>query len=129
MTPNGNDPIRVLYVEDEKSLQFTTSQMLKALGYVVECADNGRVGVEKAQNWQPDLILMDVRLPLLNGSDAIRELRNNPKTARIPIFVLSAYTDAKTRDTCLNAGADRFFTKPPDVRKVDVAIKSVLRKV
>lgn len=122
------DPIRVLYIEDDKSLQLTIAQMLTALGYVVECADNGKVGIEKAESWQPDLILMDVRLPFLNGDEAIRLIRNNPSTTGIPIFVLSAYTDAKTRNSCRDAGADKFFTKPPDVRKVDVAIRATLNR-
>ena len=126
MARNGTNPIRVLYVEDDKSLQVTISQMLKALGYVVECAENGKVGIIKANSWQPDLILMDIRLPLINGDEAIRLLRQDPETAKIPIFVLSAYTDAKTRNSCREAGADKFFTKPPDVRKVDAAIKKIL---
>jgi len=126
MARNGTNPIRVLYVEDDKSLQVTISHMLRALGYVVECAENGKVGIAKATSWQPDLILMDIRLPLINGDEAIRLLRQDPETAKIPIFVLSAYTDAKTRNTCREAGADKFFTKPPDVRKVDAAIKKIL---
>ena len=129
MARNGSTPTRVLYVEDDKSLQLTVSQMLKALGYVVTCADNGRSGVEKAKSWLPDIILMDVRMPLMNGDEAIRVIRSKPDTADIPIFVLSAYSDAKTRDTCKAAGANRFFTKPPDVRKVDTAIKEMLNQL
>ena len=128
MTSNNNHPIRVLYVEDDKSLQLTISQMLKLLGYVVETADNGQLGVEKAESWQPDVILMDVRMPLMNGDEAIRVLRSKPDMADIPIFVLSAYTDAKTRNTCRAAGADKFFTKPADIRKVDTAIKEALNR-
>jgi CheY-like chemotaxis protein len=129
MSHNGAGPIRVLYVEDDKSLQLTISQMLHLLGYEVMCADNGRAGVEKAEAWLPDLILMDVRMPFMNGDEAIRVLRNKPDTANIPIFVLSAYTDAKTRTTCKEAGANRFFTKPADVRKIASAIKEILGKV
>ena len=126
MTSNGTNPIRVLYVEDDKSLQITISQILKALGYVVECAENGKVGLAKASSWNPDLILMDLRLPLMSGDEVIRQIRKNPHIAQIPIFVLSAYTDAKTRNTCKEAGANRFFSKPPDVRRVDAAIKKML---
>ena len=126
MSQNGTGSIRVLYVEDDKSLQLTISQMLTLLGYEVMCADNGKQGVEKAESWGPDVILMDVRMPLMNGDEAIRVLRQKPNTATIPIFVLSAYTDAKTRNSCHKAGADRFFTKPADMRKVDNAIKEIL---
>ena len=126
MTGNGSAPIRVLYVEDDKSLQLTISQMLKILGYVVVCADNGQSGLETAVSWQPDIILMDIRMPVMSGDEAVRLLRARPDTAQIPIFVMSAYSDAKTRDLCKKVGATRFFTKPIDVRKVDVAIKEAL---
>lgn len=122
----GNTP-RVLYVEDDKDLQFPISQILGILGYEVACADNGKMGVEKAESWKPDIILMDVRMPVMNGPEAIRILRSKPNTERTPIFVLSAYSDSKTRDSCRQAGADAFFTKPVDIEKVDAAIKQALK--
>jgi len=122
----GNTP-RVLYVEDDKDLQFPISQILGILGYEVTCADNGKMGVEKAERWKPDVILMDVRMPVMNGPDAIRILRSKPDTERIPIFVLSAYSDSKTRDTCRQAGADAFFTKPINLEKGDAASKQALK--
>jgi CheY-like chemotaxis protein len=118
--------IRVLYVEDDKVLQLSLAQMLQIMGYEVTCADNGKQGVEKAESWLPDIILMDVRMPVMNGDQAIRVLRSKTTTAQIPIFVLSAYTDAKTRDMCKQVGANKFFTKPPDVRKIDAEIKDYL---
>ena len=127
MPGNGPSPIRVLYVEDDKSLRLTISQMLKILGYAVMCADNGKAGIEKATSWQPDIILMDIRMPLMNGDEAVRILRKTPGTERIPIFVISAYSDAKTRDLCKEVGATRFFTKPIDVRKIDVAIRETVK--
>ena len=117
---------RVLYVEDEKDIQIPISQMLRFLGYDVECADNGQLGVEKAENWKPDVILMDVRMPIMDGPEAIRVLRSRPDTEGTPIFVLSAYTDSKTRITCKQAGADAFFPKPIDIEKIDAAIKNKL---
>ncbi len=129
MTRSVTDPIRVLYVEDDKSLQLTISQMLKMLGYEVACADNGQMGVEKALNWHPDVILMDVRMPLMNGDEAVRVLRQKSEMEKVPIFILSAYTDARTRNVCLEAGADKFFTKPADVRRLDAAIKEAVNHV
>jgi CheY-like chemotaxis protein len=124
----GNNPqkIRVLYVEDDKTLQVSMAQMLKILGYEVTCADNGKQGVETAESWQPDIILMDMRMPIMTGDQAIRVLRSKEVTAKIPVFVLSAYTDAKTRDLCKQIGAEKFFSKPPDVRKIDLEIKELL---
>lgn len=119
---------RILYVEDEKDLRVPISQILQLLGYQVECAVNGQEGVEKAGQWQPDLILMDIRMPLMNGIEATEALRNDPATEQIPIFILTAYTDSKTRDACEQAGADGFFAKPLDIEKVDATIKSFLNK-
>ena len=128
MTQEIKNPIRVLYIEDEKTLQDVISQMLKFLGYEVACANNGKHGVELAKSWKPDLILTDLRMPIMDGPEAIRTLRHDSDTADIPIFVLSAYSDSKTRETCFQAGADEFFTKPPDIEKIDIAIKKTVKK-
>lgn len=128
MTQEVKNPIRVLYIEDEKTLQDVISQMLQILGYEVTCANNGKHGVELAKSWKPDLILTDLRMPIMDGPEAIRTLRHDSDTTGIPIFVLSAYSDSKTRDTCRQAGADDFFTKPPDIEKIDAAIKRTVKK-
>lgn len=120
-------PIRIVYVEDE-DIRFTISQMLTILGYEVMCADDGQQGIEVVDSWKPDIILMDLRMPVMDGPTAIRILRSNPDTAGIPIFVLSAYKDAKTRDICNQIGVDRFLSKPIDIQKVDAAIKEVLKR-
>ena len=118
--------IRVLYVEDEKDIRVPISQILTLLGYEVRCADNGQQGVEAAERWKPDIILMDLRMPVMDGPTAIRALRSNPDTSTIPIFVLSAYNDAKTRAECKQMGVDKFFSKPLDLEKVGAAIKKTL---
>lgn len=128
MTQEIKNPIRVLYIEDEKTIQDVISQMLKFLGYEVACANNGKQGVELAKSWKPDLILTDLRMPVMDGPEAIRTLRHDSDTSDIPIFVLSAYSDSKTRETCRLAGADDFFTKPPDIEKIDLAIKRTVGK-
>ncbi len=119
-------PVRGLYVEDEKDLQLAVSQMLNLLGYEVTYVGNGKAGVEKAESWRPDIILMDVRMPVMNGPDAIRILRSKPDTENIPVFVLSAYTDSKTRLSCKEAGANGFFPKPIDIEEIDAVIKETL---
>jgi CheY-like chemotaxis protein len=126
MVHNLNGVVRILYVEDEKSIREVVAQMLELYGYEVACANNGKLGVEKAQSWLPDIILMDVRMPVMDGPEAIRVLRSKPNTADIPIFVLSAYTDTKTRDLCKQVGADRFFAKPFDIEKIISAIQETM---
>lgn len=120
---------RVLYVEDEKDLREPISQMLEILGYEVDCAINGAEGVEKAENWQPDFILMDIRMPKVDGLEATRRLRSNPITKKIPIFMLSAYDDAKTRASCREVGANGFLAKPADIEKIDATIRRTLGMV
>jgi CheY-like chemotaxis protein len=120
-------PIRIVYVEDE-DIRFPISQMLTILGYEVMCADDGQQGLEAVDSWKPDIILMDLRMPVMDGPTAIRILRSNPDTSDIPIFVLSAYKDAKTRDICKQIGVDRFLSKPIDIQKVDAAIKEILKR-
>ena len=120
---------RVLYVEDEKDLREPISQMLEFLGYEVDCAINGAEGVQKAESWQPDFILMDIRMPKVDGFEATRRLRSNPNTKAIPIFILSAYDDAKTRASCREVGADGFFSKPADIEKIDATIRRTLGMV
>ena len=127
MQPRPSNSIRILYIEDDRILQASLSQMLTILGYEVMCADNGKLGVEKAESWLPDVILTDIRMPIMSGDQVIRVLRSKPATAKIPIFVLSAYTDAKTRELCKQAGATRFFAKPPDVHKIDAGIKEIIK--
>ena len=121
-------PIRIVYVEDDKDISFPISQILIMLGYEVMCANNGKQGVEAAESWKPDIILMDLRMPVMDGPTAIRTLRSNPDTSNIPVFVLSAYSDAKTRDLCEQIGVDRFMSKPINIEKVDAAIKEFLKR-
>jgi CheY-like chemotaxis protein len=128
MTGTTKGSPRVLYVEDEKDLRVPISQILELLGYEVECAVNGRAGVTRAEEWKPDVILMDIRMPVMNGIEATEALRRNPATEQIPVFILTAYTDAKTRDACEQAGASGFFAKPLDIEKIDATIKSFLGK-
>ena len=127
MTASDSVAPRILYVEDEKDLQTCMVELFNLIGYEVACADNGKQGVEKAESWQPDVILMDVRMPIMDGYEAIEVLRSKPSTNNIPIFILTAYTDYKTRTSCKKAGADDFFPKPPDISKIDKAIKKRLR--
>jgi CheY-like chemotaxis protein len=121
-----NPTPKVLYVEDEADLRHLLAQMLNLVGYRVKCAENGRTGVEKARAWLPDIILMDLRMPVMNGSDAIKILRSDPRTAHIPIVVMSAHTDANTRANCERIGANKFFAKPISIDKIDGTIRELL---
>ena len=121
-------PIRVLFVEDERDVRDAISGILEVLGYQVECAPNGQVGVEKVQSWKPDIVLLDVRMPVMTGPEAATVIRNKPETANLPIFILTAHTDSKTRDDCEAARVDRIFSKPPNFMEIDAAIRQVVQR-
>ena len=120
---NGNSkPIRILYVEDAEVIRDTIARLLEVYGYKVAYAKNGQEGVEMAQQWKPDLVLMDLRMPIMDGYKAINEIKFNPQTRHIPVFVVSAWSSKKERDQARLAGADEFFVKPPDLNRLIEAI-------
>ena len=71
---------------------------------------------------------MDVRMPVMNGPEAIRALRSKSVTSEIPVYACTAYTDAKTRAACEQAGANGFFAKPPDFHQIDLTIRMELQR-
>ncbi len=127
MTHNGSVPIKVLIIEDGPNIRQFIAEMLLLLGYETACANNGKEGIEKAKSWQPDIVLTDLRMPVMDGSEAIRYLRSDLAPAHITIFVLSAWADADTRKQCAILGVDRFFTKPLNILKIHSAIQETLK--
>lgn len=119
-------PTRILYVEDAEVIRDTISRLLEVYGYKVAYARNGREGVEMALKWKPDLVLMDLRMPIMDGYHAIQEIRSNPETRHIPIFVVSAWSSRKERDQAKIMGADEFFVKPPDLNRLIEAIEQAV---
>ncbi len=91
-------PTRILYVEDAEVIRDTISRLLEVYGYKVAYAKNGQEGVEMAVKWKPDLVLMDLRMPIMDGFKAIQEIWFNPETRHIPVFVVSAWSSRKERD-------------------------------
>ncbi|MCB0169113.1 MAG: response regulator [Anaerolineae bacterium] len=128
LTPQGSGrgPIRVLYVEDSAVIRDTIARLLELKGYKVNYAKNGQEGIELAQSWKPQVVLMDLRMPVMDGYNAINELRANPATSHLPIFVLSAWSSKKERTQAKLAGADEFFVKPPDLNRLIEAINKAV---
>ena len=125
-------PTRILYVEDAEVIRDTIARLLEVYGYKVAYAKNGKEGVEMAQQWKPDLVLMDLRMPIMDGYKAINEIKFNPQTRHIPIFVVSAWSSKKERNQARLAGADEFFVKPPDLNRlieaIDIAVAASSKK-
>jgi CheY-like chemotaxis protein len=102
----------VLLVEDNEDSRDGLSRYLKRKGYDVVTAVDGRDGVEMAHARRPDLILMDISLPVLDGWDATRQLKAAPETKAIPIIALTAHAMAGDREKSLEAGCDDYDAKP-----------------
>ncbi len=122
---------KILHIEGYASLRSVYSQLFEFRSdYEIAVACNGLEGVEKAVTWQPDLILMGLRMPGMDGFQVIRSLRKHPLTAAPPIIVLSAWADAKSKRLALSAGANEHITPPVDIHWLIGRINSHLgRKV
>jgi two-component system, cell cycle response regulator DivK len=104
--------VTILIVEDNEASRDALARRLERHGYHVVLAVDGRQAVAVARAAMPDLILMDLGLPVLNGWDATRQLKSHEATKHIPIIVLSAHAMSNDRDRALEAGGDDFDTKP-----------------
>ena len=109
---------KILYIEDHPAQRDIMAQMLELSGYEVAVACDGLDGVERARAWHPDLVLMDLRMPRMDGFEAIQELRKDAATADIPIIAISAWASAKHKERALEAGANEHFTKPVDLSRL-----------
>jgi two-component system cell cycle response regulator DivK len=101
--------------------------VLKPEGYVLITAEDGQTGVDLATRELPDLVLMDVMLPVMNGYDATRRLKGSPATRHIPIIAVTANAVPSERDRALDAGCDGYITKPVDTRALPNQIRLFLR--
>jgi len=103
---------RILAVDDEPHILKLVAFSLKAGGFEVLEASDGLSAIEIAQAEQPDLILMDVMMPVLDGYEACRRLKDNPATANIPVIMLTAKTQLAEQSAGLDSGAARYICKP-----------------
>jgi two-component system cell cycle response regulator DivK len=118
---------RILYVEDNDDNVYMLKMRLELLeGFEVLVADNGETGCAQAIAQQPDVILMDLDLPVVDGWEATRRLKGNPATSRIPIIALTAHAMSGSREKALAAGCDEFDTKPVDFDRLLKKIALVL---
>ncbi len=102
----------ILYVEDNDDNAYMLSRRLKKRGFEVVISPDGRAGVEAARSLLPDIILMDLNLPEMDGIAATKVLKADEKTAHIPIMVVSSHVFAGERESSMQAGCDEYETKP-----------------
>jgi CheY-like chemotaxis protein len=124
--PGGDMALKILVVEDNEMNLDMLSRRLKRKGFEVVSATNGAVGVSMAKEHSPDLILMDISLPVMDGLQATRQLKAAPETQAIPIIALTAHAMAGDREKCLEAGCNDYATKPVEFPQLLAKIQAFL---
>ena len=119
---------KILLVEDSEMNRDMLARRLAKRGYEVVIAVDGAQGVTLAQTEAPDLILMDMTLPVLDGSEATRQLKAAPATRSIPVIALTAHAMAGDREKSLEAGCDDYDTKPIELERLLGKIEALLKK-
>lgn len=116
----------VLLVEDNEDNLIIYSTILRFGGYRVVEAHDGRAALEAARTMAPNLILMDVSIPYVDGLEVTRRLKSDPATRRIPIIALTAHALPSDRDRALAAGCDGYISKPAEPRAILAAVRREL---
>jgi adenylate cyclase len=119
--------MKVLVAEDNRDSRELVSDILLRLGHVPVLAPNGRVALEKIQEDMPDLVILDVNMPEMDGFQVCAALKSNPSTAKIPVIMLTAQVDIESRVTGLQLGADDYLPKPFHPRELIARIEARLR--
>jgi CheY-like chemotaxis protein len=117
---------RLLLIEDNEESRDGLSRHLRRKGFEVLVAADGRQGLEAARSGSPDLILMDMSLPALDGWEATRQLKADPHTGDIPVIALTAHAMAGDRERALAAGCDEYDTKPIELPRLLEKIQNLL---
>ncbi len=119
---------KILLVEDNEMNRDMLSRRLEKRGYTMTIAVDGGAGVELAKSGRPDLILMDMSLPVIDGWEATKIVKADPVTAAIPIIALTAHAMDSDRVKALEAGCDDFDTKPVELARLLTKIEELLKK-
>jgi CheY-like chemotaxis protein len=118
--------IKVLYIEDNDDNVYMLKMRLELLDFEVLAAEDGEKGCEMAVTERPDVILMDLEMPVIDGWEATRRLKGNPKTHDIPIIALTAHALAGEREKAIAAGCDEFDTKPIEFDRLVATVRRLL---
>jgi two-component system cell cycle response regulator DivK len=120
--------VHILYIEDNRENLLLVRRILEAEGYSVSGAADGPSGLELAAQMQPDLILLDINLPEIDGYDLARRFRTTPGLERVPILAVTANVMQGDRERTLAAGCDGYIQKPIEVDRLPDQVRAALRK-
>lgn len=118
----------ILVVDDEQDILDLIEYNLKKEGFKVLKAENGEKGIEIAKEYKPDLVLLDIMMPKMDGLETVELIRKDEELKRTPVIFLTARSDEKTEIESLNKGGDDFITKPISTTKLVSRIKAVMRR-
>lgn len=127
MTDMQHHPYSVLIIDDDPNVRDLLSDLLQRERCVVRTAPSGSEGIIAAQQELPDLILLDVMMPDLDGFTVCRRLRDDPQTAEVPIIMITALDDRSSRLEGVNAGADEFLSKPVELTELRLRVRTMQR--
>ncbi|MGA2504580.1 MAG: response regulator [Anaerolineales bacterium] len=116
---------KVLLIDDDEMLRKMTGILLSKQGFEVIAVENGAKGLQQLKVMLPDIILMDVMMPDMDGFTACREIRANPATAHIPIIMLTALDNAENKVKGFEGGADDYLSKPFEIAELTARIKLI----
>jgi len=119
---------RILIIEDEKDLADLLAFNLEKEGFSVKCAFDGNEGLEAARAEHPDLVVLDLMLPGIMGTEVCKALRKDSRTSRIPVLMVTAKSDEIDRVVGFEVGADDYIVKPFSIRELTLRIKAILRR-
>lgn len=119
---------KVLIIDDDDTYRSVLNDVLTESGYLVFEARSGAEGMEQARHANPDVILLDIMMPVMDGYQTCRQLRHNPATREIPIIMLTALTDSEARFKSKEAGADDYIAKPYPAQEMKSRIDRQLRR-
>ena len=111
---NRNDPMSILYIEDTENNQILVRRRLQRAGYTVDIVETGEEGLTRARTDPPELILLDMGLPDIDGWEVVRRIREDSQLKDLPVIAITAHAMSGDRERCLEAGCDEYETKPFD---------------
>jgi two-component system, cell cycle response regulator DivK len=120
---------KILVVEDDTLNRELLERLLSIYGHEVISATDGARGLALARSQQPDLIIMDMGLPILNGWQATHRLKTTPATSHIPVIALTAYAFTEDRARCMSVGCDDYDVKPLDIQRLMTKLVAQLERI
>jgi CheY-like chemotaxis protein len=122
-----SDKIIILVIDDEIISRYTIEALLESEDYTLVFAENGQQGLEKAEAMTPDLILLDVMMPDMNGFEVCRHLRADPRFKDVPVIMVTGWDDPVARSRCLSIGATDIICKPFNRQELHALINKLIK--